>query len=133
LKRAFTATPLFARGLGINPRANFEVHELRPTLRVAPDGRRIPQVIVSLTQSTLVPATKDTPSYVFRGGSTLVVDLAAEEVRYRIVKNIESERRRERTASFVREVANDPLRALLFAHDRKEPFAALHAFVDSSS
>src|SRR6267142_1672486 len=128
LRRAFAATPKFAAGLGIDPAARFEVHELRPALRVAPDGRRIPQVIVSLTQSTVIPRTKDTPAQTFRGGSTLVVDLAATEVRYRIGKNINSPTRRERTAAFMRDVANDPLRALLFAHDRKEPFAALHAF-----
>ena len=81
----------------------------------------------------VMPKTKDTPEHIFRGGSTLVVDLAAKtpEVRYRILKRIESPERRERTAKFIREVANDPLRALLFAHDRKEPFAALHAFSDS--
>ena len=133
LKRGFTATPEFAKGLGIDPSAKFEVHQLRPALRVSPDGRRIPQVIVSLTQSMLIPKTKDTPAHLFRGGSTLVVDLAAitPEVRYRIVKRIQSPERRERTAKFIRDVANDPLRALLFSHDRKEPFAALHAFGDA--
>jgi subtilisin family serine protease len=132
LLRTFAATPKFARGLGIDPAARFEVHELRPALRVSPDGRHIPQVIVSLTQSTVIPETKDTPSHRFRGGSTLVVDLAAANVRYRIRKNIDSTTRRERTASFMREIAGDPLRALMFAHNRKEPFSALHAFGDAS-
>jgi len=133
LRRGFTVTPEFARGLGIDPSQRFEVHQLRPALRVSPDGRRIPQVIVSLTQSTLVPRTSETPAHVFRGGSTLVVDLATKtpEVRYRILKRITSPERRQRTAKFIREVANDPLLALLFAHDRKEPFAALHVFGDA--
>jgi hypothetical protein len=130
LEPAFARTPKFAEGLGLDPKAEFDVHELRPALRVTADGRRIPQVIVSLTQSTLVPKTKDTPAHLFRGGSTLVVDLAEEVVRYRIGKNINSKTRRERTATFVRDNANDPLRALMFAGDRNEPFAVLHALGD---
>ena len=51
-------------------------------------------------------------------------------VKYHIVKNINSESRRERTAAFVRDTASDPLRALFFAPDRREPFAALHALAD---
>ena len=70
------------------------------------------------------------PRFIFRGGSTLVVDLSMPEVKYRIVKNIGSEERQERTAAFIREAAADPLRALFFAPDRREPFAALHALAD---
>lgn len=127
LKAWFAATPGFAAGLGLEPRDGFEVHELRPALRTAANGRRVPQVLVCLTQSTWIPQTKNTPGHVFRGGSTLVVDLAEERVRYRIYKSIGSKARRERTAAFARDNAADPLRALLFASDRPEPFAALHA------
>jgi hypothetical protein len=58
------------------------------------------------------------------------VDLSIPEVKYRIVKNIASDNRQERTAAFSREAAADQLRALFFAPDRREPFAALHALAD---
>ena len=50
---------------------------------------------------------------------------------YRIFKNINSVDRRARTAAFVQAAAADPLRALLYAPDRREPFAALHALGDA--
>jgi hypothetical protein len=132
LEEAFKTVPQFATELGLDPKHSFEVHELRPAMRVSPDGRYVPQVIVAVTQTTQVRANKDdgTPSHTFRGGSTLLVDLSVPEVKYRIVKRITSESRRERTSTFVRDAARDPLRALFFGPDRKEPFAALHSLAD---
>lgn len=132
LATAFETVPEFAAELGLNPARGFEVHELRRAIRARPDGRHMPQVIVSLTQSRKVRPDRrsGTPGYVFRGGSTLVVDLSVPEVTYRIYKRIDSEGRQARTAAFIREAAADPLRALFFAPDRSEPFAALHALAD---
>ncbi|HET9530350.1 MAG TPA: peptidase S8, partial [Blastocatellia bacterium] len=132
LKVAFKAVPEFATELGLDPSGTFEVHELRRAIRVSPDGRHIPQVVVALTQSKRVKENKEdgTPGHIFRGGSTLLVDLSIPEVKYRIIKNINSESRKDRTAAFFREAAADPLRALFFAPDRREPFAALHALAD---
>jgi len=130
LARAFKAVPQFAAELGLAPTQPFEVHELRRAMRISPDGRHIPQLVVALTQSRAVEPSKDAPRYVFRGGSTLVVDLSIPGVKYRIVKNIASKSRQDRTAAFIRQTAADPLRALFFAPDRREPFAALHALAD---
>lgn len=129
LVQAFKALPVFATELGLDPKQRFEVHELRSAMRVGPDGGQIPQVIVALTQSRRVKEDRrtGTPSYIFRGGATLVVDLFHSEVTYRIVKNISSEARQERTGAFIREAAADPLRALFFSSSRREPFAALHS------
>jgi hypothetical protein len=132
LKRAFNSIPEFAAGLGLKAGRTFEVHELRRAMRISPDGKYVPQVVVALTQSQNM-REKGTPQHFFRGGSTLVVDLSKSEVKYRIVKDIQSEPRKQRTANFIRETANDPLRALFFSHDRREPFAALHALTDDSS
>ena len=119
-------------------------------MRIDADGRYVPQVIVALTQSTRIEAAEDgTPGHVFRGGSTLVVNLSASEVKYReqaasgepaafvnlsiselkyrIRKKINSPQRKARTAAFVKDAAADPLRALFFAPNRREPFAALHS------
>jgi hypothetical protein len=134
LEAAFQAVPEFAAELGLDLGAmpSFELHALRPAMRVSPDGRHVPQVIVEVTQSIPVEAdaARGVPAFTFRGGSTLVVDLSASEVKYRIVKRVSSKSRRERTAAFVADAASDPLRALLFGPRRREPFAALHAFAD---
>jgi hypothetical protein len=127
LAAAFQAVPVFAKELGLDDSLGFEVHELRRAMRVSPDGKYIPQLVVALTQSRKAGGN-GTPAHLFRGGSTLVVDLSVPEVKYRIVKNINNEGRQQRTATFVRETAADPLRALFFASD--EPFAALHALAD---
>jgi subtilisin family serine protease len=130
LEGAFKAVPEFAAELGLDPALSFEVYELRRAMRISPDGRHVPQIVLALTQSRVIGKRDGTPRHLFRGGSTLVVDLAVPEVKYRIVKNINSDNRSERTAAFVREAAADPLRALFFAPDRREPFAALHALAD---
>jgi hypothetical protein len=135
LRAAFREVPAFAAELGIDPARSFEVHDLRPAMRIGPDGRHTPQVIVALTQSTTMAADPGTgtPRHTFRGGSTMIVDLSVPEIKYRVVKNIGSPDRRARTAAFVRAAAADPLRALFFAPDRKEPFAALHALADEGT
>ncbi len=133
LEEIFAAAPAFAKELGLDPAdKSFEVHELRRALRISPDGKPIPQVIVALTQSKRMKEDRENglPEFVFRGGSTLVVDLSASEVKYRIVKNIDSETRQARTADFIRQATADPLRALFFTAGRGEPFAALHALAD---
>ena len=132
LRDAFKAMPKFATYLGLDPTKGFEVHELRRAMRSSPGGRNLPQIVVALTQSKKIKADRQsgTPGYFFHGGSTLVVDLSIPEVKYRIVKNIKSTSRQDRTAAFIREAAADPLRALLFAPDRREPFAALHALAE---
>ncbi len=132
LVTAFKALPAFAGELGLDPKQKFEVHELRRAMRVRPDGRSVPQLVVALTQTKEVKEDKanGTPAHVFRGGSTLVVDLSRSAIKYRIFKRITSTDRQDRTAAFVREAAADPLRALFFAADRPEPFAALHSLAD---
>jgi hypothetical protein len=146
LKKAFAATPKFAAELGIAPKGSepkgsapkgseravleFEVHELRRSLRSGTGGQQIPQIVVALTQSREIEV--EGKQYTFRGGSTLVVDLLKPEVKYRIIKNINSSTRLERTVEFLRGVSEDRLRELLFAPDRREPFAALHTLADES-
>jgi hypothetical protein len=66
----------------------------------------------------------------FRGGSTLVVDLSKPAIAYKITKRIDSATRQQRTAAFLRGTLADPLRALLLMPNRDEPFAALHSLAD---
>jgi len=132
IARTFEVVPAFAEELGLDASRSFEVHELRRAGRATPDGNQVTQLIVALTQSEeVVKDNEDTPTFTFRGGSTLVIDLTVPEVKYRIVKNMDSESRRARTEAFVREVAADPVRSLFLAPNRREPFAALHAIADT--
>ena len=133
LKDVFGAVPTFAAELGLAPQARtFEVHELRRVMRVGPDGKHIPQVVVGLTQSREIPADPEngTPAHTFRGGSTLIVDLAASQIKYRIVKNVASKSRQARTAAFMRDTTADPLQTLFLGGESGEPFAALHALAE---
>jgi hypothetical protein len=133
LKSAFKKLPAFATELGLDPEAaTFEVHQLRPATRLGPDGRHIPQVIVGLTQTRVIDKRKPhtVADNLFRGGSTLVIDLTAPKVKYRIVKSIGSASRFNRTKAYIAETAKDPLRALFLSHRAKEPFAVLHALAD---
>ena len=127
LRRAFKRVPAFARELGLHPGLPFEVHQLHRAMRVSTAGRPIPQLIVTLTQEKELDGAL---GGLFRGGSTIIVDLTVPSVKYRIVKNIDSETRQQRTLGFSKAVAADALHALLVSPDRKEPFAVLHAFVD---
>jgi hypothetical protein len=127
LRTAFTAVPSFARELGLDPKLPFEVHQLHAAMRVNARGRPVPQLVVMLTQERALPGA---PAGLFRGGSTLIVDLTVPAVRYRIVKDVNSRSRQLRTLEFNKASTADPLHALLFAPDRKEPFAALHASIE---
>ena len=134
LRSIFRTEPSFAKELGVDDPATFEVHDLRRAMRMSPDGQHTPQLIVSLTQEATVPANAadGTPEFTFRGGSTLVIDLAKREIKYRIVKNIGSRDRRARAGAFAKGVASDPLRALFLGADRTEPFAVLHSLAEDA-
>ncbi len=132
LQRAFAALPEFAREIRVSVDHPFEVHELRRAMRINSDGKHVPQIIVSITQERSIAADSPagTPRFEFRGGSTLVFDLSESRIKYAIYKRVDGDDRLRRTANFMREVASDPLRALFFATDRTEPFAALHALAE---
>ncbi|HJP95395.1 MAG TPA: S8 family serine peptidase [Pyrinomonadaceae bacterium] len=134
LSAIFKESPDFAKTLGLNfnldPNASFEVHALRRSNRVGPDGNHRPQVIVALTQSRDIEIDGSAKPHRFRGGSTLIVDLAKAAVEYAIIKNIASPSRLERTNEFLKNALQDPVQALLLAPDRKERFAALHSLAE---
>jgi hypothetical protein len=134
LKAIFKESPDFATTLGLNfsldPKASFEVHALRRSNRVGPDGNHRPQVVVALTQSREIEVEGSSQPQKFRGGSTLIVDLAKPAVEYAIIKNIGSQNRLQRTTDFLKTALQDPVQALLIAPDRKERFAALHSLAE---
>jgi hypothetical protein len=127
LRAAFKAVPSFAREFGLDPGLPFEVHQLHGAMRISGQGRPVPQFVVILTQEK---ALEGAPGGLFRGGCTLIVDLTIPAVRYRIVKDVNSVSRQQRTLEFNKAVKADPLHGLLFAPERKEPFAALHVSIE---
>jgi uncharacterized membrane protein YebE (DUF533 family) len=55
------------------------------------------------------------------------VDLTKQEIKYRIMKRVASANREARTTAFLQQALKDPLKSLMLAADRKEPFALLHS------
>jgi hypothetical protein len=77
---------------------SFEVHGVRPALRVSPDGTIMKQMIVLITQRREVkvdPDDKNSETFNFRGGCTLIFDLEGEtpSLRYAITRPIDDEAR----------------------------------------
>lgn len=86
--------------------------------------------IAALTQSRQIQVQGATTPQIFRGGSTLIVDLAKPAIQYKITKRVDNEERERSTKEFLKKAQEDPLRALLVAPGRREPFAALHLLAE---
>jgi hypothetical protein len=129
IAKVFTSMPELPAKLGLDPALGFEVHALRRSMRVGPDGQYMPQIIMALTQSRELKIDGATEPHLFRGGCTLVIDLTRIKIQYVIAKRVDSEKRTDRTTAFLTEAMKDPLRRLLLAPG-KEPFAALHSLAD---
>jgi hypothetical protein len=124
LVRALRKSSAFADELGLDPTEDFEIDDLRNAIRIGPDGRYIPQIIVSLLQS--VKLGEPNATFDFPGGCTLIFDLTVPGIIYCIGKSIRNEARRESTIAFVEKSRSDPLHALFFRPDPRRPFAAVH-------
>lgn len=76
----------------LTPAPPIEVHKIRPSFRYGREGKRIEQVVISLSQT--VKLKIDGNPIVFRGGCTLILSLSdLKEAQYVITKNITSSRR----------------------------------------
>lgn len=124
IRDALEKSPAFAEELGLDPAEDFEVDELRNSMRVGPDGRHIPQILVSLTQS--VTLGQGRAAFAFPGGCSLIFDLTVPGITYCVGKGVSNQARRDSTIAFVEQSRADPLHALFFRPDPRRPFAALH-------
>ncbi len=117
----------------------FEVHSLRAARRVGPDGEKLNQMIVSITQKRRVSVEEAATSlpddeegaraetFNFRGGCTLIFDLDTLELRYAIKKSVADAERLARHRRFLTGGANASLRATYFGGlSNAEPFAIMH-------
>jgi hypothetical protein len=131
-----------ATRVGPGGRPIFEVHSARPAQRNGPDGQRLNDVVIEVTQrrpayfdpALQARAEKDPnnapePDFWFRGGSTLVVDLDNGALRYSIAKDIRNEQRLNGQRAYLLGESASPQRAMYFGGLRQasaEPFALLH-------
>ena len=114
--------------LGLDPERSFEVHTARFALRPGPDGDIDTQVLIGITQDTLIPSDPSMPSspmMPFQGGCTLVGDLKKLKIRYCIRKNVRSTTRQARQQTFVG-LSRNNLRSTYFDDEAPEAFASLH-------
>jgi hypothetical protein len=134
-----------------NGTPTLEVHSVRPAYRVGPNGRTIDDLVIEITQrrrgyydvNTQVQVDKreiEPPpqDFIFRGGTTLLLDLESGAVRYAIRKRINSEQRLDAMRKFLNRDLNPTLRMTYFGDNRRsyfqsmyqdlplEPFAMLH-------
>ncbi len=128
-------------------RPKFEVHAVRPSYRVGPDGQSLAELVIEITQRRLGyldpkvqktadsasdPKSRPAPDFIFRGGCTLIIDLKAGCIRYAVVKDILDEARLTQQRGFQSGIIGDQALELTFlangssnGHSR-EPFAVMH-------
>ncbi len=114
--------------------ASFDVHAVRPALRVSPDGAIMKQMVVVITQTLDVALNPDDPNserFDFKGGCTLVFDLAGKpSLRYAITRGNSDLQRLEETRAHRRRRASEglSLRDTYFGgREQAEPFCMLHS------
>ena len=103
-----------------------EVHSVRPARRVG--SRRKYPLRSGGRDHPDVPAT-GMPGVRFRGGCTLLIDLATAEVRYMVRKKVDRARRALRSQlNFAADAGGRPPRQLFrrTTPPRREPFALMH-------
>jgi subtilisin family serine protease len=132
IEKLLEQVPEVAVKLGLDPNHGFEVHSLHRSLRVGPDGQYLPQIILALTQTRRLKLNGTDEPHDFRGGTTIIIDLAKVAIQYAIVKRLNSDTREERTIAFVKQAMQDPLQRLLLTPSQ-EPFGALHTLGDVAS
>jgi hypothetical protein len=101
----------------------FEVHSVRPVRRVGPDGQQRLDLVIEITQSW---SRENGDKY--RGGSTVIVDLEQERVRYVVRKRVGHAQRISNQQGFRVALADTSIRSNYYddiARGR-EPFAMLH-------
>jgi len=134
-----------ARHLGLLPGRRIEVSQARPTRRVLLDGSVKTEMLLTLLQrveidwktgEVLKERSRNAirknvgEAMVFRGGSTLVIDMDERALKYIIRKRIDSQARQDFQRSYQRDAEGSMgLRAtysLENGDQKRNPFAALH-------
>ncbi len=108
-----------------------EVHQVRPAFRYTREGRRIEQMILTLTQK-IEAQGDDGRKIIFRGGCTIIFNMNSDyAVEFIITKNINSQRRFARQAAYQSGEVTGALPLSDTMHDRESDafrlsFRSLH-------
>ncbi|WP_036288348.1 S8 family serine peptidase [Methylosinus sp. PW1] len=110
----------------------FNVFNVRPARRIAPDGSFRTDIVVVIDQRRPLFYDEKDPSqgqFWFRGGATLILDpnQGAPRIRYSIVKNIDSRSRIDIQRKTALGAHQSPMQALYFGAASFEPFAMMHS------
>lgn len=119
----FYRTPTLTVGKNMGNLSPFEVHSVRPVRRVGPDGQQQLDLVVEITQSWVPEGGEK-----YRGGSTLIIDLEKNRLRYVVRKRVGHAQRIAGQQGFRMALADTSIRSNYFddiARGR-EPFAMLH-------
>ena len=110
----------------------FEVHSVRPARRITAEGESRNDVVAILTQwqrPLLDPANPSAGTFLFRGGTTLLVsrEFDSDPVRYAISRPVSSRPRQERMRRYEQERGGyNNLYATVTPDNTDEPFGMLH-------
>jgi hypothetical protein len=119
----------------------FEVHAVRTSRRIGPDGQHGSQVVIEIMQRRKAfydaaeqdkldknPAGYEQAreDFFFRGGSTVIIDPATGEICYWLRKRIDDARRLDRERSFRLGAGTAANRAIYFEPSAEKTFALLH-------
>ncbi len=125
-------------------RSRHEVHSARPAQRIGPNGARLTDLVIEITQwrpGYLDPIAQERADsgdrsvgpfdFPYRGGCTLVVDSDSGKVRYCISKRIGSKERLQRQRDYVLAHGMAARHSVYFGTDREttEPLALLHRMI----
>jgi hypothetical protein len=138
-------------GYGHTDDYKFEVHQVRPVRRQAPDGRTIQDLLIQITQRRpgyldedqqqkenrryIVegdqPVGPKRGDFWYRGGVTLILDLESFELRYAMYKDVVDTQRLDRQRNYIMRSSGLSLRELYFgAADAGQRLATLHTSND---
>jgi hypothetical protein len=116
-------------------RDKFQVYRCRPIIRQnTQNGQGGKVLLITFLQKVFINLVgskyeyilpSNTSEYEFRGGCTLVIDLATFDIKYALVKNIASGERLKRQLDFALNNSGEEANAALLMQG-SEPFAALH-------
>ena len=119
-----------------------EVHSVRTTRRMGPDGQDVRQLVIEVaqrrrgffdpdrqqTEDASEQESPASPEFIFRGGTTLIFDLFSGKLRYTIRKRITDDKRLAAQRSFLADRASSTF-GMAYPGDGaaiREPFAMIH-------
>ena len=83
-------------------------------------------MIVALTQERELAIDGASRPHLFRGGATLIVDLAHPSIQYAVVKHVTSNERERKMREYLTNAYADPVLRLLVERPAGEAFGVLH-------